>query len=412
MRYGMNNSAFLSVPDWLREILADPFRRYLLLGLVLAGVAVFFHEHQSRQQATLPEKQISFFFHPQCPHCRKQKGFNTYLQAKYHEISWRTYDTSLPENSALLVSFMSRSGLSAKDISVPMTFIGPYTISGFDSPETTGTRLEKALLAYIKDDPTLFTKDEPSSKIRETLHLPLLGEIRLADYSLMTLAVIIGLVDGFNPCAMWVLVYLISLIISLNDRIKIWLLVGTFVASSGILYFLFMTAWLNVFLFMGYLRPLTLIIGLIALGTGILDIREYLRSKGEVVCQIGDVASKQTTMGRIDRIVTAPLTFFSVFSIIALAFIVNSIEFACSAALPAIFTHTLTLRNLPVLEYYWYILVYDFFFMLDDMVIFGLAVLALDTSVGSRYVKQCRIIGGVVLVVLGGLMVFRPELLR
>ena len=247
---------------------------------------------------------------------------------------------------------------------------------------------------------------------RQTLNLPLLGTIRLAEYSLPALAVIIGLVDGFNPCAMWVLVYLISLIVSLNDRRKIWLLVGTFVASSGILYFLFMTAWLNVFLFLGYLRSLTLIIGLGALGAGILNIREYVQTKGQLTCTIGDAASKKKTMSRIDQIVDAPLTAFTVFGIIALAFIVNSIEFACSAALPAIFTHTLTLRNLPTIEYYGYILLYDFFFMLDDLIIFSLAVLALDTSIGQRYAGHCRIVGGVVLIVLGGVMVFQPELLR
>jgi len=211
---------------------------------------------------------------------------------------------------------------------------------------------------------------------------------------------------------MWVLVYLISLIMSLKDRKKIWFLVGTFVASSGILYFLFMTAWLNVFLFLGYLRSLTLIIGLISLGAGILSIRDYLKTKGELVCKIGDVNSKKKTQLKISQIVDAPLTLFSVFSIISLAFIINSIEFACSAALPAIFTHTLTLRNLPAIEYYGYILIYTFFFMLDDFIIFSLAVLALDTTIGTRYAKHCRIIGGVVLFALGMIMVFRPELLR
>jgi hypothetical protein len=137
-----------------------------------------------------------------------------------------------------------------------------------------------------------------------------------------------------------------------------------------------------------------------------------LQTRGELVCKIGDAGSKKKTMGRIERIVDAPLTFFTVFSIIGLAFIVNSIEFACSAALPAIFTHTLALRQLPMLEYYWYILLYDVFFMLDDLAIFSLAVLALNTSVGNRYARHCRIVGGVILVILGGVMVFRPELLR
>ena len=100
------------------------------------------------------------------------------------------------------------------------------------------------------------------------------------------------------------------------------------------------------------------------------------------------------------------------FTPLALAFIVNSIEFACSAALPAIFTHTLSLRNLPTLDYYGYILLYDLFFMLDDLIIFSLAVLALDTSIGTRYAGYCKIIGGLVLLILGGIMVFWPELLR
>jgi len=408
----MNHAASLNIPDWLREIIHDPFRRCLFLGLILLGIGLTCLEYQSGRQLTPHQQQIAFFFHPQCPHCREQKLFIPYLQAKYPELSWVQYDTSLPENVRLLTDFIAKSGHPVTSIGVPMTFIGPYVIDGFESAETTGLRLEQAIRAVLKNDPSLFPGPNTHGAHRQTLDLPLLGTIRLAEYSLPALAVIIGLVDGFNPCAMWVLVYLISLIVSLNDRRKIWLLVGTFVASSGILYFLFMTAWLNVFLFLGYLRSLTLIIGLGALGAGILNIREYVQTRGQLTCTVGDAASKKKTMNRIDQIVDAPLTAFTVFGIIALAFIVNSIEFACSAALPAIFTHTLALRNLPSIEYYGYILLYDFFFMLDDLLIFSLAVLALDTSIGQRYAGHCRIVGGVVLIVLGGVMVFRPELLR
>lgn len=401
------------MPEWLRETLADPFKRYLILALIGLGIVLSVVEYHGRQQQITPqEKRISFFFHPQCPHCREQKKFNPYLQAKYPELPWVSYDTSKPENAKLLAEMVEKSGLSAKYVAVPMTFIGPYVIRGFLSPETTGSRMEKAIRAYLKGDPSLYPIEDRGEQGREVVHLPLIGEIRPVDYSLPALAVILGLVDGFNPCAMWVLVYLISLILSLHDRRKVWFLVGTFVLSSGVLYFLFMTAWLNVFLFMGYLRSLTLVIGLIALGGGILSVREYLQTKGQVVCKIGDAGSKKRTMGRIDRIVNAPLTLFSVFSIIVLAFIVNSIEFACSAALPAIFTHTLTLRQLPTIEYYGYILLYDLFFMLDDLIIFSLAIMALDTSIGSRYAGHCRIVGGLVLIVLGLIMVFCPELLR
>lgn len=399
------------LPAWLRDIVRDPFRRTLFLALALLGIGMTCFEGQFGRQPA-PHPQIAFFVHPQCPHCHSQKGFMPSLQAKYPEVSWVEYDISLPDNQKLLTDLIARSSRPLTPIGVPMTFIGPYVIDGFESAATTGVQLEQAIRALLHNDPSLFPAADNGADKRHSLTLPLVGTIRLAEYSLPALAMIIGLVDGFNPCAMWVLVYLISLIVSLNDRRKIWLLVGTFVTSSGILYFLFMTAWLNAFLFIGYLRSLTLLIGLGALGAGILNLREYVQTKGQLSCKVGDAASRKKTMSRIDRIVDAPLTLVTVGSIVVLAFIVNSIEFACSAALPAIFTHTLALRNLPALEYYGYILLYDFFFMLDDMIIFSLAVLALDTSIGQRYAGHCRVVGGVVLIALGGVMVFRPELLR
>ena len=408
----MSNPTLLKIPDWLRAIARDPFRGTLFLGLILLGVGLSLHQHRHQPRIALPEPQIAFFFHPQCPHCRRQEAFLPSLQARYPEISWARYDTSVPENRSLLITYLRKNGLSTTEIGVPMTFVGPYVIDGFDSAETTGVRLEQAIRALLENDPSLFPETGNSDGGKRTLTLPLLGTLRPAEHSLPVLAMIIGLVDGFNPCAMWVLVYLISMIVNLGDRRKIWLLVGTFVLSSGILYFLFMTAWLNAFLLLGYLRPLTLAIGLAALGIGILNVREYIQTKGQPTCTLGDAASKQKTRGRIDHLVNTPLNLASVLGIITLAFLVNSIEFACSAALPAIFTHTLALRNLPVFEYYSYILLYDVFFMLDDLIIFSLAVLALDTSIGQRYAGHCRIIGGIVLIGLGTVMVFRPEWLR
>ncbi|WP_339132826.1 MAG: hypothetical protein WGN25_11190 [Candidatus Electrothrix sp. GW3-4] len=408
----MKESPFLSLPVWLQEILTDPFKKYLVLALCCLGIGISLVEQYAQEHTTAPEQGIVFFFHRQCPHCQQQKKFNPYLKAKYPELHWTEYDTANREHAQIFARYARERGMDQRHLGVPMTFIGPYVISGFDSGETTGAMLEQAIRAYLEDDPSLMEGAALNGKGSETVELPILGEIRHSEYSLFSLAVLLGLVDGFNPCAMWVLVYLISIVLTLKSRKKIWLLVGTFVGASGILYFLFMTAWLNAFLFLGYLRILTLLIGLMAVGVGILNIREYLQTKGELVCTIGNAASKKKTMGRIDRIAQAPLSLFTVFNIIVLAFIINSIEFACSAALPAIYTHALSLKALPAIQYYAYILLYDFFFMLDDLIIFSLAVLALNTNLGQRYAKYCKIIGGIVLLLLGCMMVFAPDLLR
>ncbi len=211
---------------------------------------------------------------------------------------------------------------------------------------------------------------------------------------------------------MWVLAYLMSLIATLKDRRKIWVIVGSFVFASGVLYFLFMTAWLNIFLVVGYLRPVTIAVGLVALGGGILNIREFIRTKGAIVCEIQGEESRKRTMNRMERIVHSPLTAATIAGIVVLAFVVNSIEFACSAAIPAVSPRILSLNNLSTFQYYSYILLYVFFFMLDDLIIFGGAAFAINCRFGDRYVKYSKPVGGTVLLVLGVIIIFAPNLLR
>ena len=266
--------------------------------------------------------------------------------------------------------------------------------------ETTGRAIEEALQQCLAGDCPPPTGEEP----RDTIVLPWIGEIDPADYSLPALAVILGFVDGFNPCAMWVLVYLIALIATLRDKKRIWLIVGSFVLASGILYFLFMTVWFNVFRLVGYIQPVTTVIGLVALGGGILQIREFTETKGAIVCKVTDEESRKKTMTRIQEIVSSPMTLGTVAGIIALAFVVNSIEFVCSAAIPAIFTHVLSLASLTTFQYYGYILLYVCIFMLDDLIIFGTAAFALTSNLGERYARYTRPVGGTILIILGLLL--------
>ena len=203
---------------------------------------------------------------------------------------------------------------------------------------------------------------------------------------------------------MWVLVYLISIIATLRDRKRIWLIVGSFILASGVLYFLFMTAWLNAFLFVGFVKPVTIVIGLVALGGGVLQMRGFIKAKGAIVCEVTNEESRKKTMTKIQKIVSSPITLGTIAGIIALAFAVNSIEFVCSAAIPAIFTHVLSLASLPNFQYYGFIVLYVLVFMLDDLIIFGSAAIAMTSSLGDRYAKYFRPVGAAVLMILGLLL--------
>jgi len=399
----MNNT----LNNYCKGIYRDKFKRYLVISLIILGIVLLFTGQQSAKPGTSEGFEIHFFYASGCSHCNEQKPFNEMLVQTYPSIYFSYHDIERPEKSSLLTEMLSDRDYQGKP-EIPVTIFGGLVFNGWESEETTGKQIEMALQQCLAGNCPEMVWEEPSDETT----LPIIGKITLSEYSLPSLAIILGLVDGFNPCAMWVLVYLISLIITLKDKRKIWLLVGSFVFASGVLYFLFMTAWLNAFLLIGYHRPMTIVIGLVALGAGILNIREFIKTKGAIACEVLDEGSKKKTMTRMEKVVHSPLTLATIAGIVALAFVVNSIEFVCSAAIPAIFTHVLSLSSLSTLKYYAYILLYDLFFMLDDLIIFSAAAFAMTSTLGDRYAKYCRPVGGTIILILGVLLVFAPNLLR
>lgn len=395
--------------NWLKKIYADKFKRYLIAMLIITGLFLLFRGTEPAQQTAASDSlAVDFFFHPSCPHCKAQKPFNEKLMDKFPEVKFIYHDITKSDEQALLFEFAKKRSIPRAGLGVPATFFGDVYFIGFDTEETSGKQIESALEAYVNGKSKIANEMQKAEQ-KNIIELPFLGKVNVLDYSLPVLATVLGLVDGFNPCAMWVLVYLISLVIAVGDRKKIWLIVGSFVFASGALYFLFMTAWLNVFLLVGFFRPLTIIIGLGALYAGAASIKDYINDRQ--VCKAGDKGSREKTIGRMQKIVNSPLTIATILGIVGLAFVVNSMEFVCSAAIPAIFTHVLAISNLSAWQYYAYILLYDLFFMLDDLIIFGLAAFAVNTTLGTKYAKYCKLIGGIILLVLGMILAFAPHLL-
>jgi len=390
-------SIYNRVTNFLKNTFQDRFKRYLIISLIILGIVIGFTSQGT--SSTGEGFEVHFFHIPGCSHCEKQEPFNEKLANTHPSIQIIEHDATTPAGSALLSDKLAELGIEDEP-DFPITIFGNQVFGGWESEETTGRAIEEALQQCLAGNCPPPAGEEPGDGIV----LPFWGEIVPGDYSFPALAVILGLVDGFNPCAMWVLVYLISIIATLRDRKRIWLIVGSFVLASGVLYFLFMTAWLNAFLLIGYVKPVTIVIGLVALGGGILQIREVVETKGAIVCKVTDEESRKKTMTRIQKIVSSPITLGTVAGIIILAFAVNSIEFVCSAAVPAIFTHVLSLASLTTFQYYGYILLYVLFFMLDDLVIFGTAAFALTSSLGERYAKYFRPVGATILIILGLLL--------
>ena len=381
--------------------------------------------------------QIYFFYGETCPHCKKAEEFLKTLEEEYPQLQIKSFEVfGNKENAQLLLKFMEACG-EEKQVRVPAIFIGEEVIIGYFSDEITGSQIEDVINQCLEKeclDPLERLEEcevcecegevcecktcecEPR-KEDQIISLPIIGKIDLSKMSLPVLALTLGALDGLNPCAMWILLFLITLLLNTRSRKRMWLVGGTFVLASGLVYFLLLTAWLNLFLAISYVNLTRTLIGIFALGIGIWQIKSFIQYKPGV-CPVTNGKSrlkdriKNGLRNHVEKIALSPLTFGILIGIIILAFGVNLVEFFCSAGLPAIFTRILALSQLSSLTYYFYLLLYTFVFMLDDLIVLSIAVITLS-KIGftEKYNYWATLIGGLLIFGLGILLIFKPEFL-
>lgn len=244
------------------------------------------------------------------------------------------------------------------------------------------------------------------------IRVELLGKeraIRVEDYGLPAFTIVIGLIDGFNPCAMWVLIFLLSILVNIRDRKKILAIAGVFVLVSGLAYFSFMAAWLSVFSFVGLMRPVQIGLGLLALFIGIVNVKDFFAFHQGLSLSIPKSA-RPKLYRRMQNIVKANYLGAAVAGAVVLAVIVNVIELLCTAGLPALYTQILTLHQLSPAANYGYLGLYILAYMADDTMMIGIALVTLSNRrMQETEGRWLKLLSGVVILLLGGVMLFRPE---
>lgn len=246
----------------------------------------------------------------------------------------------------------------------------------------------------------------------EVVDVPLLGRLSAKRLGMPVFTILIGLVDGFNPCAMWVLLFLLSVLVNLKDRWKILAVAGTFVVISGVAYFAFMAAWLNVLLLVGFLRWVQVLLAILAIVVGTIHVKDFFAFKRGVSLSIPESA-KPGIYGRVRRIVLAESLISAIGGAIVLAILVNIIELLCTAGLPALYSQVLSLQNYPWWKNYAYLSLYILAYMLDDSIMVGIVVVTLGKKkLQESQGRWLKLVSGLVILALGLVLLFKPEWLE
>ncbi len=404
-------------------------KRIFLSLIVTLGIFVSFvvgHVSAAENQAL-----IEIFKRQDCAHCQAEEAYLDTLLASRSDIEVRRIDIDTPEGKELFDRFTASQKLSK---ATPITVIGDTVLQGFDRPETTGKRIvaladrsigqERVGIEGLLSGRTAALEQRGATCDSTTgictmpapapllVAIPFVGTtIDAAEYSLPVLSGILGLIDGFNPCAMWVLVTFLIVLVQIGSRDRMWMIAGIFILAETIMYYLILNVWFTAWDFVGLDRVVTPIVGAVAIGGGLFFLYEWYKSDG--TCQVVDLEGRAKISGRIKKLATEPFTWVTALGVIALAFSVNVIEFACSIGIPQAFTKIIELNDLGFWQTQAYMVDYIFFYMIDDFLVFGLALWGFDKlHLAQQYSKWSNLLGGILMLILGYLLIFHPAALR
>lgn len=366
---------------------------FLLRVVFCCAAATVAFAYAAPDAAPPAQTELELFAREGCSHCDEAKRFVRELGASHPGLHVVVRDV-VKDPAALrrLQELAGQQGVS--EIAVPTFHVGGKLVIGYADAQTTGAHiialLDQTAAPGKKLDANSCAVAEalscgpPASTVQtgaepeDGIGIPFLDmRVTAGGLGLPLFTVIIGLLDGFNPCSMWVLIFMIAMLASLQDRRKMLLIAGTFVAVEGVAYFAFMAAWLNLFFLVGISRISEIVLGLIAGVAGLINLKDFW-ARGQGISLSIPGAAKPVIYARVRRILQAESMAVALLGAALLAVMVQVVELMCTSGFPALYTRILTLRHLDYWSYYGYLLLYNAAYMLDDVIVLTIGVVTLS----------------------------------
>ena len=379
------------------------------------------------QNAKNDKKNIFVFVRDTCAHCKAEKAFlnnDDYIKQNANVI----YLNLVEQENKLKWKDIAKKYETG--LVTPITLVGGKVIAGFDERRTPVEikRLLKNSINYDyefykthnaktsnKGGATCSDEETQSCTIDgETMNLPYFGDVSPKETSLLLISSVLGFIDGFNPCAMWVLLTFLLVLSQTGSRKKMAQMVGLFLFAEAVMYYLILNVWYKTWDFVALDNIVTPAVGALALGSGLFFLFRYVKERNKpLTCDVTSIEHQKKIGDKIQALAGRPMTLAVAGAVLLLAFSVNVIEFACSIGIPQAYTKVLEINNLSFLMQQLYTLVYTFFYMADDIVVFALALWGYSKfyAWGAKYSRISTLIAGILMLILGMLMLFAPELL-
>lgn len=413
--------------------------RFFALMIMIFGIFCISQISYSAGNSQSKKVKIEYFGRKDCKNCANLEKFLKELSTKRDDFEYVEHkiDESKEEKA-----FFDETTSKLKLVKgTPIIYINGHIIQGFNTADTTGKEIENLINSGKTKDKILTLKEYVESgqtgnvssngavctgdtvcevpgltkgaENQVLVNIPIINKtVDLTNYSLLTMSIILGTIDGFNPCAMWVLVLFLTALIAVGNKVKMFRVAGLFILAEAVMYFFILNAWIYAWDFVGLDKWVTPLVGIVGIVGGIFFIRNYLKKGDTLECEVTDFEQRAKISKKIKDIANKPFTLLTALAIIGLALSVNVIEFACSVGIPQTYTKILQINEVPFWTRQFYTFIYIIGYMIDDIIVFGLALMSVNKlQLTTKYSKWVNLFGGILMIILGLIMLIKPSLL-
>ena len=413
--------------------------RFFALMIVIFGIFCISQIGYSAGNSQAKKVKIEYFGRKDCKNCANLEKFLKELSTKRDDFEY--VEHKIDESKEEKVFFDETTSKLKLVKGTPIIYIDGHIIQGFNTADTTGKEIENLINSGKTKDKILTLKEYVESgqtgnvssncavctgdtvcevpgltkgaENQVLVNIPIINKtVDLTNYSLLTMSIILGTIDGFNPCAMWVLVLFLTALIAVGNKVKMFRVAGLFILAEAVMYFFILNAWIYAWDFVGLDKWVTPLVGIVGIIGGIFFIRNYLKKGDTLECEVTDFEQRAKISKKIKDIANKPFTLLTALAIIGLALSVNVIEFACSVGIPQTYTKILQINEVPFWTRQFYTFIYIIGYMIDDIIVFGFALMSVNKlQLTTKYSKWVNLFGGILMIILGLIMLIKPSLL-
>ena len=373
-----------------------------LIAFALIGLTIMapFFASAAKAEINPPKVEVNFFYSETCPHCKAENAFLDKIQPDYPDVQINRYLITDTSKRQLLIDSLRKHSAEKYLGLVPITFVGNDFFLGFDSETVIGQQIIDSIKKQV-DNPDANQNNDNKGIVK----LPIIGTVDLTKYSLLMQAMILGFFDGFNVCSLGALVMILGLVLILKSRPRILLFGGLYIFVTALVYGLLIFLWYQLFYYLGPLVPtMNVFVGILGILGAIYFLRQFLKSrKTDLTCDSqGNKIVNKHSLKIQEAFKQSGKIWGLMIGILIFASVITLVEFPCSAVIPVLFAGVMAHAKVSLLSYILHLLIYLLFYMLDEIVVFLIAVFTMNIKIASgRTMKWLSLVEAIVLLGLG-----------